>query len=1097
MGLLEADDLKHRGDLAYKASCFTQAIRHYTAAIGVGGDSQSIYSNRSASKFESGDYEGSLADAATAFKLDASSDLAPKLALRAFKASYWACDMTSATEWLDKASVRSTCDVTAVLQSHLESAEELSRYSAGTLLPQLLTNRAGFVSGEEWRASCGDSTPRSLLSGFSNNEDGYTSVEGQVPLASSNRAVQRAEPAQHNVAVLIKDCGDLGHLWCTLVDAAERCQQPEALRLHVRLHSNRAEDLCRVVLLLDALCTPKATLPTHNANGADSVPGHSAPLSPDSEPASASQPTSLMNEESTAFFWHLSASNFLCPVFASRCRALLRRVAAAERLTDVLPFARMHAHQWPEVRRVSRVWAEAAVSVADARAQVRVLRRRDTLATAPPKALAGLEPFLEGLDAVADGRPDAEIASEMRTKLSATAADCTPQAIKAFRSELKAFIRSQWTNVAGLRRYAILRALPGTHRGDHGYADTFLRLPLPPRLHAAFADCSGSGGAAAAAAAPAATAAAPQPVPQPLPLEKYAELAAARADPGQLVGLGAVDGGAGDEVFEGLSGAEAGWQPNPTMTHVTAAAGDAPKVTVAEVGGLGGLAALMQCPLFSGTSADRDTGRRAHEYAAAVYGRVAAALRTLTAAGALNIEIVHGHRCSDPPGIDRDDDTPAAEPDACGPGSGAGGGSGEGLRFDRVHLAAVPEDTGLLAALVDTLPQLKREPHALLTHSVACDTATGEDYEALVQGHTCAPCVEAAGDILGARFCGGGAWDADACWAPLDNPPDISTVTCSRLKLWLHKLIHSLVFPSSQSSVTQPARPPTLQILLPLLKHLSGRFPPHWLHRALEPLLQPPSSRSLPLQLASQPASRTPSRSPSRPPSVASATTLVPLHLLDAAEAWGAFEKHVEASDAAPARAELCALAALWLRSLPRPLAAVLAASPIGDGGRVCVYEVRLPGSASHVEARSSSHTACCGGHTDSQASGLVRGCRGSGLPSAALGLVVYAPRLGQQRGGQRGILRDVRRALRTGRAAVTEGILLVSVATLQCQDDGAVTARWPMVPQDFEERAGAGHLCAVFAIDTWTTDGGPHVRLSTATPVATLWRRPPRSADT
>lgn len=54
-------------------------------------------------------------------------------------------------------------------------------------------------------------------------------------------------------------------------------------------------------------------------------------------------------------------------------------------------------------------------------------------------------------------------------------------------------------------------------------------------------------------------------------------------------------------------------------------------------------------------------------------------------------------------------------------------------RFDRVHLGWAPDGTGLLTALVDVLPRLKREPHALLTHTISCDTAAGEDYEAYVQ----------------------------------------------------------------------------------------------------------------------------------------------------------------------------------------------------------------------------------------------------------------------------------------------------------------------------------------------------------------------------
>ena len=155
------------------------------------------------------------------------------------------------------------------------------------------------------------------------------------------------------------------------------------------------------------------------------------------------------------------------------------------------------------------------------------------------------------------------------------------QAIQSFRSELKAFIRSQWTSMAGVHRYAIVRSLPGAHRGDHGYTDTLLRLPLPPRLRAAYGARRSTMAAATG------------------PLEKYPDDEAAAADPEQLVGLGALDGEAADAVFEGLRGAEAGWTPNMVMMDVEEGGSGAPRVAVAKAGGLGQLAMLMQCPVFS------------------------------------------------------------------------------------------------------------------------------------------------------------------------------------------------------------------------------------------------------------------------------------------------------------------------------------------------------------------------------------------------------------------------------------------------------------------------------------------------------------------
>lgn len=300
------------------------------------------------------------------------------------------------------------------------------------------------------------------------------------------------------------------------------------------------------------------------------------------------------------------------------------------------------------------------------------------------------------------------------------------------------------------------------------------------------------------------------------------------------------------------------------------------------------------------------------------------------------------------------------------------------------------------------------------------------------------------------------------------------------------------MYPGGHSSATQPTQPPTLQALLPLLTHLAARFPPHWLHRALEPLLQPGAARALPLQLPSPPSSRTPSRSPSRPPPAASTPTLVPLRLVDAAEAWSEFEKRVEAADVAPARVELRTLTALWRDHLHRPLAAVLSASPLGDAKQVCVYEVCLWGPAgAEAERETGGHAARCashaGGHSGEGASAPPPH---DGLAGSAIGLVVYAPQLGRQRGGDRGLLRDVRRALRNGRATGTDGVLLVSAAALEYRAGGTAYVRWPMDVREFEERSAARHRCAVFPVDTWTTAGADHVELGRAAPVATLCDR-------
>lgn len=67
------------------------------------------------------------------------------------------------------------------------------------------------------------------------------STDGQVALWSSHTDTHRTARVTHNVDVQIKDCDDLGYLWCTLVDAAERCQHLNELRLHVCLSSSRGE----------------------------------------------------------------------------------------------------------------------------------------------------------------------------------------------------------------------------------------------------------------------------------------------------------------------------------------------------------------------------------------------------------------------------------------------------------------------------------------------------------------------------------------------------------------------------------------------------------------------------------------------------------------------------------------------------------------------------------------------------------------------------------------------------------------------------------------------------------------------------------------
>lgn len=124
MALLEAENQKLLGDQAYKASCFTQAIEHYTTAISLGGDRQSILSNRSASSFESGDYARCLEDAARAFELDATSNLATKVALRATRACFWSADFQSARSWLKKVRLAQSNDALELLQAHLDSAEK-------------------------------------------------------------------------------------------------------------------------------------------------------------------------------------------------------------------------------------------------------------------------------------------------------------------------------------------------------------------------------------------------------------------------------------------------------------------------------------------------------------------------------------------------------------------------------------------------------------------------------------------------------------------------------------------------------------------------------------------------------------------------------------------------------------------------------------------------------------------------------------------------------------------------------------------------------------------------------------------------------------
>lgn len=287
------------------------------------------------------------------------------------------------------------------------------------------------------------------------------------------------------------------------------------------------------------------------------------------------------------------------------------------------------------------------------------------------------------------------------------------------------------------------------------------------------------------------------------------------------------------------------------------------------------------------------------------------------------------------------------------------------------------------------------------------------------------------------------------------------------------------MFPRSHNGLHQASAPLSLAVLQPLLALLSQRFPPHWLHRALEPLLYPPRPPSLQLQWPARSSSRTPSRSPPRAPS---APSFPPFRLLDVEVAWAACEKNLEASDAAPARSELRALAALWMPWLPRPLGAVLSASTLGGAGLVCMYEVCV----------SPSGPATAGGHHPAPdgAANLrdwcTQGGRDAGPGASALGLLLYDPHLGRQRGGENGLLRDVRRALRNGRAAAADSMSLHSATAVACRR-GAAFVRWPMAAGDFGERRSAGHVCAVFHLDTWMTVGDSHVLLRDAVTVATL----------
>lgn len=169
---------------------------------------------------------------------------------------------------------------------------------------------------------------------------------------------------------------------------------------------------------------------------------------------------------------------------------------------------------------------------------------------------------------------------------------------------------------------------------------------------------------------------------------------------------------------------------------------------------------------------------RAHEYARAVVDRIAAALKTLTDAGALHISVRLCHLTRVQPELcvyaalhvksrrGLVDLCVPAPVQTCGPlqvvhsdapgrgpcghlyrtlsaagADGRGGGRGSAdavpLRFDRIHLGHAPDRCGLLATLVATLPLLKASPHALLSHSVACGTTAGDDYEAYTQVRLC------------------------------------------------------------------------------------------------------------------------------------------------------------------------------------------------------------------------------------------------------------------------------------------------------------------------------------------------------------------------
>ncbi|GAM24901.1 hypothetical protein SAMD00019534_080760 [Acytostelium subglobosum LB1] len=166
-------------------------------------------------------------------------------------------------------------------------------------------------------------------------------------------------------------------------------------------------------------------------------------------------------------------------------------------------------------------------------------------------------------------------------------------------------------------------------------------------------------------------------------------------------------------------------------------------------------------------------------------------------------------------------------------------------KFDRIFLTNVPDYTGQLTVLVDTINSLKFESHSFIMFNVILNTGLFHDYEEAVHSHTLLPSIAHAQKYLGVRCLEDQLW-GDNTWTHVAKKSDDLPMPLDSLAkrdeiwLWLVRVFINIMLPAkiNPADVVTFNCPNNMSIFFRILDRLRDvGYPLHWLTSFIDQLL--------------------------------------------------------------------------------------------------------------------------------------------------------------------------------------------------------------------------------------------------------------------